>query len=547
MCNEVSLRPLHRAERGDGPIRLSIVVACSLMIAACRPTAEMILVVDSNLTSVDVDEVSISVSETLIQTADVALGDAGVTFPLTLGLLQDDSQQSLQVVVSGKRRGRTVVEHAAQTSFAGESQKMLPLDLLDTCVGVLCPSNADPLTCVNGSCVPSTVLSNSLPNWTGALPPRPAATPAVPIGGRTLWANGWHSCANEGGVLYCWGQNSDGEIGDGTQVNADTRRPVLGLDVPVTVGLGELFSCTCDRGGQAWCWGRNVEGELGQGSSSATSTSPVAVPRVTDCAQIAGGANHACVVHGDGTLSCWGSNASGQLGQAGTAVPTICPESASNATVPCLPSPTLVPNLGNVVEVGAGEQYTCVRKSDQTVECWGDNTQGQLGDGTTTSRSTPAPVASLAPDVVELAVGRFFACARHADGTVSCWGNGTSGQLGNGGTKDAAKPVTVVGVSDAIALGLGREHTCVLRSSGSVWCWGGNEYGQVGNGTLVNTLSPTEVSGLGPTLSIAVGSVHTCARSMDGGVYCWGEDLVNELGDGATTNRSQPGPVAGFM
>jgi alpha-tubulin suppressor-like RCC1 family protein len=303
----------------------------------------------------------------------------------------------------------------------------------------------------------------------------------------------------------------------------------------------------CDRAGLAWCWGRNIEGELGLGSASPNSLIPKQVPGITDCAAIAGGGNHTCVLHADQTVSCWGSNASGQLGQPASAN-TSCPESSPAPAVPCITSPVSVPGLSGVVEIRAGEQHTCVRKSDQTVWCWGSNLSGQLGDGTNTTRSTPVAVVDLGADVVEIASGREFVCARHQAGTISCWGNNSNGQLGNGNTTSSNRPVAAA-VTGALQVAAGHQHTCALVGAGAVSCWGGNSNGQLGNNTTTDSLTPVGVQGLKntPVNSIAAGSVHTCARSAAGPAYCWGENKVNEIGDGTVTDRHQAGSVAGFM
>lgn len=530
------------------PVHLACLVALAVL-AGCReqPPSELVLVVDTNLSAVDVDEVVITVTGSQTQTVDVSLNDPNApAFPLTLGLVQSAESGAVKVSARAMRQGSMVVQQDADTTFADGEQKTLRLVLLDDCVGISCDSSSEPLTCNAGACVTATVSGAALPAWTGAPPPRPGPSPLTPIGGRTLWANGWHSCANEGGTLYCWGQNTDGEIGDGSQLNASFRQPVTGISNPASIGLGQLTTCACDQSGQAWCWGRNVEGELGTGGPSATSTKPVKVPGLTDCRQIAGGANHTCALHADGTVSCWGSNASGQLGQPPANVPQTCAE-GSGPGVPCLPSPARIAGLANVTAIGAGEQYTCALQADRTVVCWGDNSDGQLGDGTTTGRAAPAPVAGLGTDVVELAVGRFFSCVRHQDGTVSCWGGGGSGQLGNGASASSSKPVALAGIQDALQLGLGRDHACVLRDSGTVWCWGANNFGQLGTGTTVGSTSPVQVVGLSQIGTLAVGSVHSCARSTGGQVFCWGQNLANQLGDGSATNRTAPVNVAGFM
>jgi alpha-tubulin suppressor-like RCC1 family protein len=520
-----------------------------LLVAAsgCRSETEIVLVVDTNLSAVDIDQVTISVTGSRTQTVDVSLTAAGAPeFPLTLGLVPSGASDAVKVSVAGRRQGVTVVEQALDTTFVPNTEKMLRVLLLDACVGISCPTDPMPQTCSAGMCTSTFVPGSTLDPWTGTLPPPPPPSGPTPIGGQTIWANGWRSCAIEAGVLYCWGQNSDGQVGDGTQRNANTRRPVTGIGDLAAVGLGQFATCICNRAGKASCWGRNIEGELGIGAPSASSTTPVVVSGIDDCVQITGGAYHTCVLHAGGTVSCWGSNGSGQLGQSPEQVTTTCARSAGPA-VPCLPSPALVPGLSNVAEIGAGERYGCARMKDMTVACWGDNSVGQLGDGTTTSRPAPAPVIGLAADVVELAVGRFFACARHASGAVSCWGGGMGGQLGNGTLGNVPYPVDVAGIGDAAHLGLGRDHGCVLRDSGTVWCWGGNAFGQLGNGTTTSALGPVQTTGLSGITSIAVGSVHTCARNPDGGAFCWGENIVNQLGDGTTTNRSLAVTVAGFM
>jgi alpha-tubulin suppressor-like RCC1 family protein len=234
----------------------------------------------------------------------------------------------------------------------------------------------------------------------------------------------------------------------------------------------------------------------------------------------------------DATVSCWGANSSGQAGQPAGSTPTVV-------------SPLAVAGLADVAEIQAGEKYTCARKNDRTVECWGDNSRGQLGDGTNTARSTPAPVASLGADIVEISAGRFFVCARHAGGLVSCWGGGGSGQLGNSVAGDLTLPVSIAAVTDAAQLAAGYQHICALRTTGVVSCWGGNLHGELGDGTTMGSSTPVDVIDISQATSIAAGSVHTCARHAHG-LACWGQNIVNQIGDGTTTDRWRPVSVAGF-
>ncbi len=502
------------------------------MSVGCQSSTEIVLVIDSNLTvPVDIDHVDILVGGSQMQTT-IAV-DLGVTgspaFPLTLGLTPAGAGAPLTVSVVASLQGTPVVQQDAETAFVDGSKRLLRMLLLGSCIGITCPASE---TCGSNGCESTSISGPSLPSWTGSLPARPEPATTNPIGGRTVWANGWHSCANEGKLLYCWGQNSDGQIGDGTTRNANARRPVMSVQDPHAVGLGQFISCVCDRTGQAWCWGRNVEAELGVGSTSPTMPVPTRAPGVGDCRQIAGGAQHTCVVRMDATVSCWGANGSGQAGQ----------PLGSTATVV---SPLLVAGLADVIDIQAGEKYTCARKSDLTVECWGDNSRGQLGDGTNTTRSTPAPVMNLGADIVEISAGRFFACARHGSGLVSCWGAGENGQLGNSLTDDQSLPVSVTGVADATMLAAGHQHVCALRRTGVVSCWGGNPQGELGDGTTTDSSTPVDVIDISQATSIAAGSVHTCARHAHG-LACWGQNIVNQLGDGTTTDRWRPVSVAGF-
>lgn len=518
-------------------------IIAAAMVPACESPTEIVLVIDTNLTKYDVDQVAISITGSMTQTRVVSVAQSP-PFPWTLGLLPGSGSGAVEVSVAGSLQGDPVVQQTADTQFVDGQEKMLRILLLDSCVGVSCPSMPSIQTCAAGACESADVAGPSLPSWYGSAPASPMPTATAPIGGRTIWANGWHACANEGNVLYCWGQNSDGEIGDGTLRNANSRKPVKGLARPAAVGLGQLATCTCDQSGNAWCWGRNVEGELGIGSASANATAPVQVPGVTDCLQITGGANHTCMVHGDNTVSCWGRNDVGQAGQP-TSANGSCSES-SGTTVPCIVSPARVAGLTNASQIVAGEEYACALMSDMTVACWGDNSAGELGDGTNTSRATVATVKNLASDIVELSAGRWHVCARHQSGSISCWGANSSGQLGNGNTDSSSSPVPVASVMDALQLASGLQHTCALRGGSRVSCWGGNSEGQLGNGATTDSLAPVDVIGLKQVNAIAAGSVFTCARSPTGEAFCWGEDLVYELGDGATTNQSQPVSVAGF-
>ena len=243
------------------------------------------------------------------------------------------------------------------------------------------------------------------------------------------------------------------------------------------------------------------------------------------------GLDHACAVTVSGGVRCWGDNKNGELGNGSTT-----PDD----------TPVDVVGLSGVVAVSAGANTTCALTGSGSTWCWGQG--GHVGDGTSTDRTTPAMPVGLESGVASISVGWAHACALMDDATVRCWGSNSQGSLGDGTTSASLVPITVPGLADVAAISAGGVHTCARSSAGAVTCWGYNAYGQVGNGSSVpapgGVLSPTEVVGLGSGVaSIAAGGYHTCAMLDDGRAVCWGQNAAGQLGDATTTNRLEPTPV----
>ena len=291
------------------------------------------------------------------------------------------------------------------------------------------------------------------------------------------------------------------------------------------------------------CWGSNSHGQLGNGTTADT-TVPVVVPVAsyttlnTDDAAIvslAAGDNHTCaLLPASGLPVCWGANASGQLG---------------NGTTTDSSTPVLISNLtNNVSALAAGSAHTCALLDDGTIECWGDNTHGQLGDNSTSNSPSPVAVSGITGAIAIAASGNHT-CALLATGSLECWGQNTNGQLGNGSTTDSSKPVTVSNLGGTpTAFVLGAAHTCALLSNGSAKCWGSNAGGQLGNGTTTDSSTPVSVSSLTSATALTAGASHTCAAVSTGGgiVECWGLNASGQLGDNTTTSRSAPVQTAGL-
>jgi alpha-tubulin suppressor-like RCC1 family protein len=198
--------------------------------------------------------------------------------------------------------------------------------------------------------------------------------------------------------------------------------------------------------------------------------------------------------------------------------------------------PVTVSGITNAVAVAAGFGHTCALLEDGSIRCWGSNGAGQLGDSTTVS--SPEPVSVLEIDnAVSVSVARQVSCALLDDGTVRCWGTNSFGQLGTFTTSDdySAVPVTIAGVSDAVALATGDGHSCAVLSDGTVLCWGSNRFGELGDGTTTDSPSPVFVSSVVDATAVAASGSHSCALLRTGEIQCWGHNACGGLGNGTST------------
>jgi alpha-tubulin suppressor-like RCC1 family protein len=387
-----------------------------------------------------------------------------------------------------------------------------------------------------------------------------ALRPATASGVAAVSAGLGHTCAlTSAGGVKCWGDNSFGQLGDGTSTGPQTcgtapdtfacsTAPVdvSGLTSGVAaVSAGLYHTCALTTAGGLKCWGDNSFGELGNGTSTgpetcaaffvnfACSTTPVDVSGLSSgVSAVSAGQDNTCALTTAGGVKCWGFNAFGQLGD-GTTFPHTTPMDVSGLS-------------SGVAAVSAGFADTCALTTAGGVKCWGYNYYGELGDGTTTQRNTPVDVSGLTSGVAAISAGGFYTCALTTAGGVKCWGHNEFGKLGDGTTTDRTTPVDVSGLTSggvAVSAGAGAHHTCALTKAGGLKCWGANADGELGDGTTTDRITPVDVSGLTSGVAAVSGGGSTCALTTTGGVKCWG---AGPLGDGTTTNRITPVDVSGL-
>jgi len=370
--------------------------------------------------------------------------------------------------------------------------------------------------------------------------------------------------------VYCWGENGSGQLGiDNAGADVDTPLQVLGVggvgnlaDISDVGFGGDYLVCSAGTDGTLFCWGANTYGGLGDNTTVLKDT-PIQVLGVygsgylTDIASFGSGAGHSCASKTDGTAFCWGYNFYGQLGDDHQGTNTSTPVQVVGVGGSGF--------LTSVDSVRVGGLNTCAIKTDDSVFCWGYNAFYQLGDRTKSVKDTPVQVLGVdgsgyLSDVADVGVGVSYVCAVKTDGTVYCWGNNASGQLGiDSATSSMGYPTQVLGtegsgyLSDVADISVGSSHVCAVKTDGTVYCWGSNTGGALGIDSATSSMGyPVQVVGVGASgyltdiSEIGSGSAATCAVDSDGDVYCWGNNASGELGDNnSPTDSDTPIQVVG--
>jgi len=293
-------------------------------------------------------------------------------------------------------------------------------------------------------------------------------------------AGGQHTCAVlADGSARCWGSNLYLQLGSGLTGDSASPLPVQGLSGAVSISAGTSHTCARLSDGTVRCWGAGSWGQLGNGAM-ADSGLPVTVTGLTSVIALDAGEEFTCALRQDQTLWCWGKNNFGQLGD----------NSIVNRGVP-----VAVSLAATVSSFSAGRFHACAVLTDGTARCWGYNQNGQLGNGTTTISPTSVPVVvSGLSGVLAITCGAAHTCTTQTDGTGRCWGFNNHFQLGDGTSTTRTSPVVVSSLAVADQAQAGFEHSCARVDGGEhVLCWGWNPNGQLGDGTVIGRSAPVEV------------------------------------------------------
>jgi prepilin-type N-terminal cleavage/methylation domain-containing protein len=433
---------------------------------------------------------------------------------------------------------------------------------------------------------------------TSTLTPQPVSGLAA---AQSITAGDAHSCAINAGALFCWGLNSSSQLGDATTTQRATATAIDATNTYTQISAGAAFTCGVRTNDRVYCWGSNSSGRTGTNSSSGTRTTPTLVsgaindgttpptqlyassaqacvvwntdlwcwgagsfylrgdnstgtrttpgvtllrtqfgmtpiPGATSTAALAAGSHFTCTIDTAGVLRCWGENTNAQTGL--------------NTTTGTTTEPSVVTLTETVVQVAAGHQHACAILGNGDTRCWGANSSGRTGTGTTSgARTTPTTVTALAGQTTTFGVGYYSSCAVTDDAALWCWGESDNYQTAYNSTTDRTTPTrawirnvaepTLLAGLEPRSIASGDGFSCMVATDGDLWCWGANADGRTGLDTSVGvTLEPTRVEGISDLIEVAAGGRHACALDEAGVIYCWGLNQLGRTGRGISSTST---------
>ena len=344
-----------------------------------------------------------------------------------------------------------------------------------------------------------------------------------------------HTCAIAvNNIIWCWGDNQFSQLGSSALPDLPSLIPVQTTSLPGSriahrVAAGANHTCVLATDGTVWCWGQNGNGNLGDGSFL-NQGDPVQVVLDGTATMIAAGGSTTCAALSDNSLKCWGKGSSGQIGNGAALLSNGTPVSTS-----------LVPDSFTVAHIEIGTTHSCAISVAGAAWCWGQSTFGRLGTTASSNAVTPTATASLGSTASEVAAGGAHTCALLSNGTISCFGSNNMGQLGQAlATTSSSTPTLVTLAATATHVTAGSQFTCALLSTAVVHCFGDNASGQLGSGSSgAARETPGAVTGLtGTVVDVVAGASHACAVMSTGQVRCWGKNDLGQLGIGTQTDST---------
>jgi len=332
-----------------------------------------------------------------------------------------------------------------------------------------------------------------------------------------------------GNTLFTWGYNPFGGLGDNTGTNRSNPVQTVAGGInwkSVVGGLYHTAALKTDR--TLWTWGSNSYGSLGD-NTTVSKQSPVQTTSFgTNWKQVACGRDHTAAIKTDGTLWSWGRNSYGALG---------------DNTITHKSSPVQTIAFGiNWKQVDCGSYHTAAIKTDGTLWCWGYNNSGQLGDNTVAHKSSPIQTIAYGTNWKQVSTGITLTAAIKTDGTLWCWGQNTNGRLGDNTGGSKSSPVqTITFGTNWKQVACGRSHTAAIKTDGTLWCWGENDSGGLGDNTIIDKSSPVQTTTYGTNWKqVDCGYRYTTAIKNDGTLWCWGRNQFGGLGDNTIIYKSSP-------
>jgi alpha-tubulin suppressor-like RCC1 family protein len=332
------------------------------------------------------------------------------------------------------------------------------------------------------------------------------------------------------GGLWGWGANSDAQLGDNTSASKSSPvQTIAGGTNWRQVAAGVSHTAAIKTDGTLWSWGFNNNGQLGDNTRTSKGSPVQTIAGGTNWRQVAAGVYHTAAIKTDGTLWSWGVNNNGQLGDNTTTDKSSPVQTIAGGT--------------NWRQVAACNYYTAAIKTDGTLWLWGYNNNGQLGDNTTTAKSSPVQTITGGNNWRQVSGGASHTAAIKTDGTLWSWGFNGNGRLGDNTTTDKSSPVqTIAGGTNWRQVAAGVSHTAAIKTDGTLWSWGNNLfYGNLGDNTTASKSSPVQtIAGGTNWRQVSGGSSYTAAIKTDGTLWAWGSNGFGNLGDNTTTNKSSP-------